>query len=176
MIERQMRGFVQVYTGDGKGKTTAAIGLAIRAAGAGLKVFIGQFIKMGDFSEIKALGRFSDLITVEQFGHGRFAKGKPSPEDIEGARKGLGRVMEVLQSDEYRVVILEEANVAVMLGLIGVQELIGVIINKPDDKELVITGRGASPRVIELADLVTEMKVVKHYFQKGVRARVGIEK
>ena len=176
MIDRKMRGFVQVYTGNGKGKTTAALGLALRAAGAGMKVFIGQFIKMGDYSEIKALSRYSDLITVEQFGHGRFAKGKPSPEDIQGARRGLERVQAIMASDEYRVIILEEANVAVMLGLIGVQELISVIINKPDDKELVITGRGASPRVIEIADLVTEMKVIKHYFQKGVRARVGIEK
>ena len=176
MIDRKMRGFVQVYTGNGKGKTTAALGLALRAAGAGMKVFIGQFIKMGDYSEIKALSRYSDLITVEQFGHGRFAKGKPSPEDIEGARRGLERVQAIMAADEYRVIILEEANVAVMLGLIGVQELISVIINKPDDKELVITGRGASPRVIEIADLVTEMKVIKHYFQKGVRARVGIEK
>ena len=81
-----------------------------------------------------------------------------------------------MRSDEYQVIILEEANVAVMLGLIGVQELIGLIVNKPDDKEMVITGRGASPRIIELADLVTEMKAIKHYFQKGVRARVGIEK
>jgi cob(I)alamin adenosyltransferase len=176
MIDRKIRGFVQVYTGNGKGKTTAAIGLAIRAAGAGLRVFIGQFIKMGDYSEIKALARFTDLITVEQFGHGRFAKGKPSPEDLEGARRGLERVREVMDGDDYRVIILEEANVAVMLGLIGVQELIGLIVSKPDDKELVITGRGASPRIIEMADLVTEMRVIKHYFQKGVRARVGIEK
>lgn len=176
MIDRKMRGFVQVYTGNGKGKTTAAIGLAIRAAGAGLRVFIGQFIKMGDYSEIRALSRFTDLITVEQFGHGRFAKGKPSPEDLEGARRGLERVREIMDGEDYQVIILEEANVAVMLGLIGVQELIGLIVSKPEDKELVITGRGASPRVIEMADLVTEMRVIKHYFQKGVRARVGIEK
>ena len=170
------RGLIYVYTGNGKGKTTAAIGLAIRAAGAGLRVFIGQFIKMGDYSEIRALSRFTDLITVEQFGHGRFAKGKPSPEDLEGARRGLERVREIMDGEDYQVIILEEANVAVMLGLIGVQELIGLIVSKPEDKELVITGRGASPRVIEMADLVTEMRVIKHYFQKGVRARVGIEK
>ena len=121
-----MRGYVQVYTGDGKGKTTAAIGLAIRAAGAGLKVFIGQFIKMGDYSEIKALKRFSDVITIEQFGLGRFANGKPFPEDIQAAQKGLERVRSIMQSDEYKVIILEEANVAAKYGLIRVQDLLGL--------------------------------------------------
>ena len=171
-----MRGYTQVYTGNGKGKTTAAIGLAIRAAGAGLKVFIAQFIKMGDYSEIKALKRFSDLITVEQFGLGRFANRKPTPEDIAAAQKGLERVKAVMASGEYKIVIMEEANVAAKYGLITVQDLIDLIRNKPEDKELVITGRGASTQVIEIADLVTEMKAVKHYFQKGIAARVGIEK
>lgn len=175
-IKKSRKGYTQVYTGNGKGKTTAAIGLAIRAAGAGLKVFIAQFIKMGDYSEIKALKRFSDLITVEQFGLGRFANRIPAPEDIKAAKEGLERVRTVLATDEYNIVIMEEANVAVKLGLFGVQDLLKIIINKPYDKELVITGRGASPRVIEIADLVTEMKPIKHYFQKGVPARIGIEK
>ncbi len=175
-MHKMKRGFVQVYTGNGKGKTTAAIGLAIRAAGAGLKVFIGQFIKMGDYSEIKALKRYTDLITVEQFGLGRFANGKPSPEDIAAAQQGLKRVRAIMASKEYKIIILEEANIAVMLGLIAVQDLISLIVNKPYEMELVITGRGASTRIIEIADLVTEMQVIKHYFQKGVRARVGIEK
>jgi cob(I)alamin adenosyltransferase len=171
-----MRGFVQVYTGDGKGKTTAALGLALRAAGAGLKVFIGQFIKMGDYSEIKALERFPDLIRVEQFGLGRFVGGKPSAADIAAARSGMQRVREVMSSGEFQMLILEEANVAAKYGLIPVQELLRMIIEKPEDMEMVITGRGASPRIIEAADLVTEMKEVKHYFEKGVRARIGIEK
>ncbi len=175
-MHKMKRGFVQVYTGNGKGKTTAAIGLAIRAAGAGLKVFIGQFIKMGAYSEIKALKRYTDLITVEQFGLGRFANGKPSPEDIAAAQQGLKRVRAIMASKEYKIIILEEANIAVMLGLIAVQDLISLIVNKPYEMELVITGRGASTRIIEIADLVTEMQVIKHYFQKGVRARVGIEK
>ncbi len=174
--KKRKRGYTQVYTGNGKGKTTAAIGLAIRAAGAGLKVFIAQFIKMGDYSEIKALKRFEDLITVEQFGLGRFTNGKPAPEDIDAARKGLERVQSVMLSNDYDIIILEEANVAASLGLFPVQELLKIIIAKPDDKELVITGRGASSRIIENADLVTEMKDIKHYYQKGVRARVGIEK
>jgi len=174
--QKTRKGYTQVYTGNGKGKTTAAIGLAIRAAGAGLNVFIAQFIKMGDYSEIKALKRFSDLITVEQFGLGRFANRKPAPEDIEAAQKGLERVRAVMAADKYDIIIMEEANVAAKLGLFAVQDLLKLIINKPSDKELVITGRGASPRIIENADLVTEMKQIKHYFQKGVPARIGIEK
>jgi cob(I)alamin adenosyltransferase len=176
MDKTETRGYIQVYTGNGKGKTTAAIGLAIRAAGAGLKVFIAQFIKMGDYSEIKALRRFSDLITVEQFGLGRFTDGKPLPEDIQAARKGLKRIKSIMAAEEYKVIILEEANVAAKFGLIRVQDLLGLIINKPYDLELVITGRYASSRVIENADLVTEMVPIKHYFEKGVPARVGIEK
>jgi cob(I)alamin adenosyltransferase len=171
-----MKGYIQVYTGNGKGKTTAALGLAIRAAGAGLKVFIAQFIKMGEYSEIKALKRFNDLITVEQFGTGRFIKGKPSASDIEAARKGLEKIKAVFASNQYNVVIMEEANVAAKLGLLSVEDMLEIMIDKPKDVELVITGRGADSRIIEKADLVTEMKEVKHYFQKGVKARIGIEK
>ena len=176
MDKEETRGYIQVYTGNGKGKTTAAIGLAIRAAGAGLKVYIAQFIKMGDYSEIKALRRYSDLITVEQFGLGRFTDGKPLPEDIAAAQKGLRKVKSIMASEEYQVIILEEANVAAKFGLLREQDLLGLMVNKPYDVELVITGRHASSRVIEIADLVTEMKPVKHYFEKGVPARVGIEK
>jgi cob(I)alamin adenosyltransferase len=176
MAEDESRGYIQVYTGNGKGKTTAAIGLAIRAAGAGLKVYIAQFIKLGDYSEIKALKRYSDLITIEQFGLGRFVDGKPLPEDIAAAQKGLKRIQSIMASEEYKVIILEEANVATKFGLIGIQELLTVVINKPYDVEMVITGRYASPLLIDIADLVTEMKPIKHYFEKGVAARVGIEK
>jgi cob(I)alamin adenosyltransferase len=171
-----MRGYVHVYTGDGKGKTTAAIGLAIRAAGAGLKVYIAQFIKMGDYSEIKALKRFSDLITIEQYGLGRFLDKPPSKEDIAIARKGLEMVKNVMASGKVNIVILEEANVAANFGLFSVAEIVQLIVNKPKEIELVFTGRGASSQVIEVADLVTEMKMVKHYYEKGVQARVGIEK
>jgi cob(I)alamin adenosyltransferase len=171
-----MKGYIQVYTGNGKGKTTAALGLAIRAAGAGLKVFIAQFIKMGEYSEINALKRFSDLITIEQYGRGKFIKGRPSPEDIQSAGKGLERIENIIDSREYHVVILEEANVAVTCGLFSVQDLLKIIDMKPDDLEIVITGRNAMPEIIERADLVTEMKEIKHYYHKGVTARVGIEK
>jgi cob(I)alamin adenosyltransferase len=171
-----MKGYVQVYTGNGKGKTTAALGLAIRAAGAGLNVFIAQFIKMGEYSEINALKRFSDLITIEQYGRGRFIKGIPSPEDIEAAGRGLERIENIIELREYHVIILEEANVAVTCGLFSVEDLLKIIDKKPDDVEIVITGRDARPEIIERADLVTEMKEIKHYYQKGVKARVGIEK
>jgi cob(I)alamin adenosyltransferase len=171
-----MKGFVQVYTGDGKGKTTAALGLSLRAAGAGLKVFITQFIKMGDYSEIKALHRFSDLITVEQYGLGRFIKGDPSIDDISAARKGLEKVHAVLLGAKHDVVIMEEANVAVMCGLFSVDDILGLIAIKPESVELIITGRGADPRIVKIADIVTEMKCIKHNYNRGFEARIGIEK
>ena len=170
-----MRGYVQVYTGNGKGKTTAALGLALRAAGAGLRVFIAQFIKGTACSELEALRRFSDAITVKQFGRGCFVWGRPSRADVDAARKGLSEVRTIVSSGEYQVVILDEANVAAHLGLISVDELLAVIDAKPEDVELVITGRNADPRVIERADLVTEMVEVKHYYSRGVKARKGIE-
>ncbi len=171
-----MKGYVQVYTGDGKGKTTAALGLSIRAAGAGLRVYICQFMKAGEFSEIKALKNFSDLITVEQFGTGSFIKGKPSPEEIEAGGKGLARLKEAVLDGGFDMVVAEEANVAVACGLFPVAMLCDIIDHKPEKVELVITGRGALPEIIERADLVTEMKAIKHYFFQGVAARVGIEK
>ena len=145
-----MVGFIQVYTGNGKGKTTAALGLSLRAAGAGLKVFIVQFMKMGDYSEINALKRFSDLITIEQFGLGKWVKGKPSPEDKEAARKGFDRAKEVLSSGIYDVVVMEEGNMAVYFDLIPLDDLLVVMAEKPKTVELVITGRNAHPKVMEM--------------------------
>ena len=171
-----MKGYLQVYTGNGKGKTTAALGLSLRAAGAGMKVYIAQFLKQGDYSEIKALERFSDAIVLEQFGLGQFVKGKPTQTEIDTARNGLEKARQQLSSGDYDVVILEEANIAVAVGLFSVKDLMDVIQQKPDHVELVITGRNAAPEVIEKADLVTEMKAVKHYYDQGVQARIGIEK
>lgn len=171
-----MRGHVQVYTGDGKGKTTAALGLAVRAAGAGRRVYIAQFIKSDYTSEIKALKRFSDQIRLEQFGRRGFIRGRPSSEDIQAAEKGLDRVREIFQTGEFDIVILDEANVAAALGLFPLQALLEMISSRPAHIEVVITGRNASPEIIAAADLVTEMKDVKHYYRQGVRARVGIEK
>ena len=171
-----MRGFVQIYTGNGKGKTTAALGLAIRAAGAGLKVFIGQFVKGRQYSELKSLSRLADQITVEQYGLPQFLNGKPSVSDIEAASKGFERIKSSMLSGQFDVIIVDEGNVAVTYGLISKQDLLDLIAMKPENIELVITGRDALPEIINMADLVTEMKVIKHYFNKGINARVGIEK
>jgi len=171
-----MKGYLQVYTGNGKGKTTAALGLCLRAAGAGLKVYIAQFLKQGDYSEIKALERFSDIIVIEQFGLGQFVKGKPTQAEIDAAREGLEKAREQVVSGNYDIVILEEASVAAAIGLFPVKDLLNIIQQRPDHVELVITGRNAAPEVIDKADLVTEMKPVKHYYDQGVQARIGIEK
>ena len=169
-------GYIQVYTGNGKGKTTAALGLALRAAGAGLKVFIAQFMKTGDYSEIQALRHYATHITVEQFGLGRFIKGEPSTADISAAQSGLDAVRRALTGGKYQIVIMDEGNVAASLGLIAVEDLLSAMTMKPETVELVITGRGADLRVVAKADLVTEMNAVKHYYQAGVPARTGIEK
>ncbi|HEU19682.1 MAG TPA: cob(I)yrinic acid a,c-diamide adenosyltransferase [Deltaproteobacteria bacterium] len=171
-----MKGYVQVYTGDGKGKTTAAFGLALRAAGAGLKVYIAQFAKGGEYSEIKALRRFHESITVKQYGRGVFINGKPAEEDIRAARVGLKEARDLMVSGAFNVIILDEANIATRYNLFSVGDLLDFIETKPYDVELVITGRYADMLVVERADLVTAMTEVKHYFRNGVRARKGIEK
>ena len=171
-----MKGYIHIYTGDGKGKTTAALGLAVRAAGAGLQVFLGQFVKGRKYSELNTLSRLSDQITVEQFGQAHFIYGKPSVADIEAARNGLKRVKSIMLSGRFDMIIIDEGNVAVTNELISKQDLLDLIAMKPENLELIITGRGALPEIIDKADLVTEMKAVKHYYDKGITARVGIEK
>jgi cob(I)alamin adenosyltransferase len=171
-----MKGYVQVYTGDGKGKTTAALGLAMRAAGAGLKVYIAQFVKGMKYAELITLERLSELITVKQYGRNCFIKSSPEEEDIRVAREGLKEVRELMISGKYQVIILDEANIATFYNLFAVEDLLDLVREKPEGVELVITGRRADPRIIEVADLVTEMKEVKHYYNEGVQARDGIEK
>jgi cob(I)alamin adenosyltransferase len=170
-----MTGRVHVYTGDGKGKTTAALGLTLRATGAGLKVFIGQFIKGREYSEIKTLRDKLPDVTVEQFGLGCFIKKDPTPEDIEAAQKGLARIREVMLSGEYDLIIADEANCAVTARLFDAKELLQLVHDKPEKMELVFTGRNADPQLIEAADLVTEMTKIKHYYDDGVPGRPGIE-
>jgi cob(I)alamin adenosyltransferase len=170
------RGYVQVYTGHGKGKTTASLGLALRAAGAGLRVLICQFMKKGEYSEHRALRRLDDLVSVRQYGRGRFVCGTPDAADIAAARKGLAEAASMIRSGSYDLVILDEVNVAVHYGLISPEDLLGLIREKPKALELVLTGRHAHERIMEEADLVTEMREVKHYYGQGVRARRGIEK
>lgn len=171
-----MKGYVQVYTGDGKGKTTAALGLAVRAFGAGLNIYMAQFAKGMTYSEQETFKVLSGHLTVKQYGRGCFIKGKPVDEDVKAAREGLKEVREIMISGKYQVLILDEANIATFYNLFSVDDLLDLIKEKPEDLELVITGRRADPRIIEAADLVTEMKEVKHYYQEGVVARIGIEK
>ncbi|WP_025209600.1 cob(I)yrinic acid a,c-diamide adenosyltransferase [Hippea sp. KM1] len=169
------KGYIQVYTGNGKGKTTAAIGLAVRAAGAGYRVLFVQFVKGQDYSEHKALRVFEN-ITLKRFGRPGFIHSTPSKEDIEAAKEGYNFVLDALRSKDYDVVILDEANIAVFFNLFSEDDLLKLMDEKPDNTELVITGRYATERVIEKADLVTEMKEIKHYYKKGIQAREGIEK
>lgn len=170
------KGYIQVYTGDGKGKTTASLGLALRSAGAGLKVWIGQFLKNGDFSEVKALQKFNNNIEHCQFGTPGFIFGKPSEEDFKKARDGYKLALKALESGKYDVVILDEINTAYSINLLNISDLKKLCESKPRHTELIFTGRGANNSVFELADLVTEMKEIKHYFKQGVKARIGIEK
>jgi cob(I)alamin adenosyltransferase len=173
---RLKHGCVQVYTGSGKGKTTAALGLALRAAGAGLRVYFAQFAKAKQCSEHVALERFSDLITVLQCGNHGFMKGEPTQDDRQRALEGLCETRKALSSGDYDVVIIDEGCLAVKFGLFPVDRLLKLIEAKPSGVELVITGRGAPPELIERADLVTEMTEVKHYYNGGLEAREGIEK
>ena len=171
-----MNGYVQVYTGNGKGKSTAAFGLCIRAAGAGLNVFIGQFLKKGRFSEHRAFERFRDGITIRQFGRRGFVFGAPMKRDRDEAMAGLHEIEIAISSGEYDVVVLDEINVAVHYGLIPVSTVLSVIQERPKNIELVLTGRYAAPEIKDIADLVTEMVEVKHYFHRDVSARLGIER
>ncbi len=170
-----MKGYVQVYTGNGKGKSTAAYGLALRAAGAGLSVLIIQFLKSRKCSEHNAFKRLSDLITIKQFGQEGFFINNPTKEQILISEKALEETKKEIGSGKYDVVILDEINMAIAFKLIRVEDIIELIRNKPDDVELVLTGRNAHPKIVEMADLVTVMSEKKHYYQKGIRARIGIE-
>jgi len=171
-----VKGYVHVYTGDGKGKTTAAFGLALRAVGAGLKVFIGQFVKGMKYAELESLERFKGEIEIRQYGRDCFIHKDPEPEDSRLAREGLRELAAVMASGDYQLVILDEANIATFFQLFTVAELLQAVQGRAASVEVVITGRKADPAVIEMADLVTEMREVKHYYTKGVEARDGIEK
>jgi cob(I)alamin adenosyltransferase len=170
------KGLVQVYTGNGKGKTSAAFGLALRAAGRELKVYIVQFIKGGfDYGELYVVDKIPN-VTLKAFGRGKFVMAKPPEQaDIELAEEALRHANEIVRSGKYDIVILDEINVALNLKLIDSKNVLELIKSKPEHVELVLTGRNAQPEIVELADLVTEMKEVKHPFTKGLPARKGIE-
>ena len=171
------QGFVQIYTGNGKGKSTAAIGQAVRAAGFGLKSYIVQFMKEYPYNELISLKNLSELITIEQFCGDEFVYKKelPGEDELVKARKGISTAKKNMLSGDYDLIILDEAIVAIYFKLIQVKDLIDFIKSKPDNVELILTGRYCPEEIIELADLVTEMKEVKHYYKKGILARKGIE-
>lgn len=165
---------IQVYTGNGKGKTTAALGLALRAAGAGLKVYVCQFLKGKYYCELAALKKLKN-IKVEQFGTTCFIRRMPAKKDIELANSALKAAAKAVYGRCYDMVILDEINVALKLKLLKLKDVISLIKNAPQKKELVLTGRYAHPKILKIADLVSEIRQIKHYYKKGQKARKGIE-
>lgn len=167
---------IRIYTGTGKGKTTSALGCTVKAVGDGKTVFIGQFLKSGKYSEMKALKQFPGQVTVEHYGLGQFVKGRPSEEDVEAGITGYNRIYGILEKGDHDMVIMDEGNMAVKYGIITENALLDLFDAKPDHVELLVTGRGATPAVVDRADFVVEIKEKKHYYKQGVKARVGIEK
>ena len=171
------KGYLQVYTGNGKGKTTAALGLAFRAMGCGLKTYIGQFMKGQQCSELEAVKIVANYITIEQYGKTGFTRNKehPDAENLKNAKKGLVKVRKAMLSGKYDIVVLDEINTAHFFKLITLEEMLELVKTKPDGVELVFTGRYAPQELIAAADLVTEMVEIKHYYDKGMMSRKGIE-
>jgi len=170
-----MKGYIHIYTGNGKGKTTAAFGLALRSVGAGKRIYIAQFVKGQPYSEIEAVNMFLPAITIKQYGLDCFIYNKPTFKDIEAARNGLADVKRIISEGDFDMVILDEACIAIYYNLFTSGELIEILNAKPETMEIIITGRYATDDLIEFADLVTEMKEIKHYYAKGIEARKGIE-
>ena len=172
------KGTIQVYTGNGKGKTTAALGLALRAAGYGYKTYMGQFMKGQEYGELKSVKKLSPLIVLEQFGRKSFlhVTENPEEEDIHRARLGLRKCLAAMLSGKYRIIVLDEINMALHFHLLGEKDVLAFLDHKPNDIEVILTGRHAPLSLIRRADLVTEMKEKKHYYRKGLAARKGIEK
>jgi len=170
------KSLVQVYTGDGKGKTSAAFGLALRAVGRGLKVYVIQFIKGGfDYGELHIVERLPNL-RLASFGRGKFITNlPPSEEDMKLARDAFDLAKKIVKGGEHDIVILDEINVALNLKMVGTEEVIDMIKNRPRHVELILTGRYAPTQILEVADLVTEMREVKHPYAHGVPPRKGIE-
>jgi len=169
------KGYIQVYTGNGKGKTTASLGLTLRAVGAGMKVFIGQFMKGQDYSELKTFKLLEPNVEIMQLGGECFVFNDPSEKDIEMAEDALKICEEKMLSGKYDMIVMDEINVTLYLKLLKEEDVLALMDKKPESLELIMTGRYASEKIIEKADLVTEMKDIKHYYDIGVDARVGIE-
>lgn len=171
------RGLIQVYTGNGKGKTTAALGLALRAVGHGMKVLMIQFMKGDQSGELESSKRLSPYLTLKQTGRKTFiSKSNPDPKDLQLAQEGFSMAKKAVQDNEYDIVILDEINLAIDYGLIPVRDLLQLVDSKPETVELILTGRYAKREILEKADLVTDMVDRKHYYDQGVPAREGIER
>jgi len=169
------KGIIQVYTGNGKGKTTAAIGLGMRAVGAGLKVYMIQFMKGYPYSEIEALKKVENF-TLKQFGRADFVdKENPAEIDIKYAKDALKHAEKIIKSKKYDVVILDEINVAMDYGLIEKEEVLELMKKKPGNMELVLTGRYAPKEILKNADLITEMLEIKHPYRNDMKCRKGID-
>ena len=168
------KGYIQVYTGNGKGKTTAALGIALRAICAGNKVFFGQFMKGQHYSELKA-PEYLPGLDMEQFGGVCFIKGNPSEKDFEDARNGLEKMRKVMSSGKYDMVVFDEINTALFFKLLSVEDVLAVLDLKSEKTEVILTGRYAPKERKERGDLVHEIKDKKHYYNDGVNSRVGIE-
>ncbi|WP_148137885.1 cob(I)yrinic acid a,c-diamide adenosyltransferase [Candidatus Formimonas warabiya] len=170
------RGLVMVITGNGKGKTTSAFGQALRAVGQGWKVCIIQFMKGRKYGEILAAEKYLPDLTIIQSGLDSFVmRDHPAPIDVDLAREGMEKAREVVKSEEYHMVILDEINVAVDFNLIPEEEVLDLIRNKPPKLNLILTGRYASARIKERADMVSEITEVKHHYHSGIKGRAGIE-
>lgn len=170
------QGCLQIYTGNGKGKTTAALGLCLRAVGRGLRVCFFQFIKGGGpYGEQLAAERLAPLFTVIQTGRPGWVNTRDIAEDRRLAQEALQQASRIVASGEYDLVVLDELNGAIGFGLVDLEQALDLVALRPAGTELVITGRNAHPRLVEVADLVTEMRDIKHYYTAGVPARVGIE-
>jgi len=165
---------IHVYTGNGKGKTTAALGLALRARGAGLKVYIGQFCKGREHSELKLLRKIKG-IKIEQFGRSCFIRKKTLNLDRELAQRGWEKIKKIIQAKEYDMIILDEINICFYYNLLQVKKTKDILKSASKDTEIILTGRYAPREIVEIADLVSEIKELKHYFNKGAKARKGIE-
>lgn len=168
------KGYVQVYTGNGKGKTTAALGISVRCACAGGKVLIGQFLKGQEYSELKIPDHFKTIV-MKQFGTPEFVKGEPSDEAKQQAREGLEYMKKEMLTESYDMIVFDEINNSLDIGLLDIDDAIDIIDSKPTNTEIVFTGRGCPKEIIDRADLVTEMREIKHYYQVGVNARKGVE-
>ena len=172
------KGYIQIYTGNGKGKTTAALGLALRAAGHGYRTFIGQFLKGQNYGELTSIKKLAPYVTIKQFGRKGFIHVNKNPDkiDIDLAKKGLEECREAMLSGDYKIIILDEVTVCLYFHVLDEEDLLDFLRQKPKETEVVLTGRYAPDSLISAADLVTRMDEIKHYYKKGITARKGIEK